>query len=435
MSTCPYCGAEIRPGDNFCLSCGKLLAVPNAPSAAEAEEATMLGSPLPVATPNADQQQDSDYEGATMMAPPHGRTVENPGHFVLSSYKDKEIENGTSYGLDKVVTTIGRAPENDIVLLDEDKVISRYHATLRYENGTYQLIDNGSSNGTSVNGQQIDKQSPRPLQDGDHVTVGEYELVYYAPISVSSEPTMIGVSPAHNFETVAFGDQQEEPDESGTATWNWDQNRVQQMQQANVQPASSVYVPEYVPDTPSVVADSNNASQQSAIPAQSDASAMGVPPSSSAIPTNATTGVTMQRFTHLAHPLPDIAALINAVAALNGQVTALQGQLHAADAAAQEHQTEISETALQLRDGMRQISEQVNTMVADGNQSREAVHWEQLQSLLQDVVSNPRDIDNARSFANKAADINMVFQKYDALLQALAQCNNQLRGLIGEEGA
>ena len=196
MSTCPYCGAEIRPGDNFCLSCGKPLAVPNAPSASEAEEATMLGSPLPVATPNANQQQDSGYEGATMMAPPHGRTVENPGHFVLSSYRGKEIQNGTSYGLDKVVTTIGRAPENDIVLLDEGKVISRYHATVRYENGTYQLIDNGSSNGTSVNGQQVDKQLPRPLQDGDHVTVGDYELVYYAPISVSSEATMIGISPA-----------------------------------------------------------------------------------------------------------------------------------------------------------------------------------------------------------------------------------------------
>lgn len=84
---------------------------------------------------------------------------------------------------------------------------------------------------------------------------------------------------------------------------------------------------------------------------------------------------------------------------------------------------------------MRQVSDQVNTMVIDGNQSHDAVHWEQLQSLLQDVIRNPRDIDNARSFADKAVDINMVLQKYDALLQALEQCNNQLRSLIGEEGA
>ena len=431
MSTCSYCGAETRPGDNFCLSCGKPIVVPNAPSSLEAEEATMLGSPLPVATPDASQQQDSGYEGATMMASPNSRTVENPGQFVLISYREKEIQNGTSYGLDKVVTTIGRAPENDIVLLDEDKVISRYHATLRYENGTYQLIDNGSSNGTSVNGQQIDKQQPHPLQDGDHVTVGEYELVYYAPISVSNEATMIGISPVPNFETVAFGDQPEEPDEGGTATWNWDQNRVQDMQRANIQPASSVYVPEYVLE--SATPGSYDASQQPAIPVQSEASSTEAPPPS-AISTTATTGVTMQRFSHLAHPLPDIASLIIAASALNGQVAALQEQLHAADEATQEHQTEVSETALQLREGMRQVSDQVNTMVIDGNQSRDIVHWEQLQTLLQDVIRNPRDIDNARSFAYKAADVNIVLQKYDALLQALEQCNNQLRRLIGEDG-
>lgn len=140
----------------------------------------------------------------------------------------------------------------------------------------------------------------------------------------------------------------------------------------------------------------------------------------------------MQRFSHLAHPLPNIAALISAASALNSQVTVLQGQLHAADEAAQEHQTEVSETALQLRDGMRQVSEQVDMIVLDGNQSREAVHWEQLQTMLQDVIRNPRDIDNARSFADKAVDVNMIMQKYDALLQALEQCNKQLRSLMGE---
>ena len=142
----------------------------------------------------------------------------------------------------------------------------------------------------------------------------------------------------------------------------------------------------------------------------------------------------MQRFSQLAHPLPDIASLIIAASALNGQVAALQEQLHAADEATQEHQTEVSETAHQLREGMRQVSDQVNTMVIDGNQSRDIVHWEQLQTLLQDVIRNPRDIDNARSFAYKAADVNIVLQKYDALLQALEQCNNQLRRLIGEDG-
>src|ERR1035438_8516974 len=29
MSTCPYCNAETRPGDNFCLSCGNRLTSAN----------------------------------------------------------------------------------------------------------------------------------------------------------------------------------------------------------------------------------------------------------------------------------------------------------------------------------------------------------------------------------------------------------------------
>jgi predicted component of type VI protein secretion system len=470
MNTCPHCGAETRPGDRFCLNCGKPLTVSNPPSQPEGEEATMLGSPLP--PPNswsvasagsgdaggsgssssggstssgalANQQQSDGYEGATIMAPPNARTVENPGRFILNSYKGKEVTNGTSYSLDKATTTIGRAPENDIVLLDEEKVISRYHATVRYTNGTYTLIDNGSSNGTNVNGQPVDKQTPRTLQDADHVIIGDYELVYYAPVSTSDEATMIGISPPPNFETVTFGDQQREPDEGQTANWDWQQNAAQQGQQGQLghqgqqayeQTPAPAYASQYGQQPVSQAwPQGNDMSQQASVPGQFDESAPVMPPPPPSVsPTSAPTGVTVQRFNNLTHPLPDIASLINAVSALNTQVSALQGQLNTANEATQSHQTEVTETAQQLRDGMAQVSDRMNGLTNDGSQSREAVHWDQLQSLLQDVIRNPRDIDNARAFADRASDVNMVLQKYDALLNGLAECNNQLRTLIGE---
>lgn len=382
----------------------------------------------------ANQQQSGGYEGATIMAPPNSRTVENPGHFILTSYKGKEVTNGTSYGLDKATTTIGRAPENDIVLLDEEKVISRYHATVRYASGSYTLIDNGSSNGTNVNGQPVDKQTPRTLQDADHVTIGDYELVYYAPVSTSDEATMIGISPPPNFETVTFGDQQQEPDEGRTANWDWQQSAAQQGQQAYEQAPAVAYASQYgqEPVLQSLVQGSN-VSQQASVPGQLDESAPQMPPPPpSGSSTSAPTGVTVQRFNNLTHPLPDIASLINVVSALNSQVSALQGQLNAANEATQSHQTEVTETAQQLRDGMAQISDRMNGLTNDGSQSREAVHWDQLQSLLQDVIRNPRDIDNARAFADRGSDVNMVLQKYDALLSGIAECNNRLRTLIGE---
>src|SRR5438270_11083729 len=35
MDKCPYCGAETRPGDNFCLNCGNRL-IPSTPSPQQA---------------------------------------------------------------------------------------------------------------------------------------------------------------------------------------------------------------------------------------------------------------------------------------------------------------------------------------------------------------------------------------------------------------
>src|SRR5215469_3211359 len=38
MDKCPYCSAETRPGDNFCLNCGNRL-VPSSPSSQQAQPA------------------------------------------------------------------------------------------------------------------------------------------------------------------------------------------------------------------------------------------------------------------------------------------------------------------------------------------------------------------------------------------------------------
>jgi pSer/pThr/pTyr-binding forkhead associated (FHA) protein len=81
------------------------------------------------------------------------------------------------YVLDKPETAIGRAITSDIPLL-MDKLTSRRHATVRYENGHYVLRDEHSANGTFVNGQQLQEMIPYVLQDGDRVTVGEHMLVF-----------------------------------------------------------------------------------------------------------------------------------------------------------------------------------------------------------------------------------------------------------------
>lgn len=64
--------------------------------------------------------------------------------------------------------TIGRSAENDVVLADH--FASARHATLRTEGGHTWLVDEGSTNGTFVNGFRI--SAPCALKPGDTFVIG-----------------------------------------------------------------------------------------------------------------------------------------------------------------------------------------------------------------------------------------------------------------------
>lgn len=65
--------------------------------------------------------------------------------------------------------TVGRDPTNSI-FLGNDNTVSRRHASFRFDNGTYVVKDEGSSNGVYVNGVRISE--PQPLRPGDEVQIG-----------------------------------------------------------------------------------------------------------------------------------------------------------------------------------------------------------------------------------------------------------------------
>src|ERR1044071_2248861 len=70
------------------------------------------------------------------------------------------------------VCTIGRAPDNTVVL--DDPRASRHHAHVRFRNGAYQIIDGStdgklSANHVFVNGQQ---RLEHPLTEADSVQIG-----------------------------------------------------------------------------------------------------------------------------------------------------------------------------------------------------------------------------------------------------------------------
>jgi hypothetical protein len=75
--------------------------------------------------------------------------------------------------LDKELVTIGRLSECDVVI--DDNGASRRHAQIRTVGGVSTLTDLGSTNGTKVNGREVQSTE---LSDGDRITVGATRIDY-----------------------------------------------------------------------------------------------------------------------------------------------------------------------------------------------------------------------------------------------------------------
>ncbi len=70
------------------------------------------------------------------------------------------------------VNTIGRVITNDVAL--NDTFLSGEHALLQWDGKTWLLEDLESTNGTRLNGREVDQ--PTPLTYGDTIQLGHIDL-------------------------------------------------------------------------------------------------------------------------------------------------------------------------------------------------------------------------------------------------------------------
>ena len=82
---------------------------------------------------------------------------------------------GQSFPLTHAAATIGRAVERDIAL-PADTSVSRSHARVTYADGRHFIADDGSSNGTFVNGGRV--SDPRLLSSGDTIQLADTAFRY-----------------------------------------------------------------------------------------------------------------------------------------------------------------------------------------------------------------------------------------------------------------
>ena len=87
------------------------------------------------------------------------------------------------HALEQPVTRLGRGLENEIVVVS--KRVSREHAHIRREGRRTFLDDQGSTNGTFLNGERI--LGGAQLRDGDQISIGDIVFVFHDPDTTTRE--------------------------------------------------------------------------------------------------------------------------------------------------------------------------------------------------------------------------------------------------------
>lgn len=128
-------------------------------------------SESPGATPRPDRQQPPGQPAET--TPSQSKATDEKHNWLIGD--SGSVRNKTFFIGDRT-GTIGRGVGNFIQVEDGD--ISRVHAKFDGDGTDMTITDDWSSNGTHVNGDQLEPGEPRPLEDGDEVEIGDATFVY-----------------------------------------------------------------------------------------------------------------------------------------------------------------------------------------------------------------------------------------------------------------
>ena len=85
-------------------------------------------------------------------------------------------EDERTYQFNQVPVRIGRGADNEIILTDPTRTVSRNHAVIFAENGDVLIKDLESKNLTFLNNEQLIPGQPLALKDGDSIHCGDFIL-------------------------------------------------------------------------------------------------------------------------------------------------------------------------------------------------------------------------------------------------------------------
>lgn len=115
-----------------------------------------------------------------------------PVKLLVKSYREQPPETPLACLIDSS-GTLGRGPDNDLVLTDPGKYISRAHSRIERRESGYYLIDIGS-NPSVVNERLLGNGRETALQEGDQLLIGDYciDVLMLEAVTVDADQTGVG---------------------------------------------------------------------------------------------------------------------------------------------------------------------------------------------------------------------------------------------------
>jgi type VI secretion system FHA domain protein len=118
----------------------------------------------------------------------------------ILSYRNQPVPGGGAARFAAAGGTLGRGADNDLVLDDPGKYISRVHARVSLRDGAFYLEDVGS-NASVINDRPLGKGRETALGHGDRVVIGDYLLQAVLEEDVASA---VPPAPVNNVELPLF---------------------------------------------------------------------------------------------------------------------------------------------------------------------------------------------------------------------------------------
>lgn len=160
MVQCPSCGNENKDGTQICVYCGSLIDL------AERTSTRSLG--------DTDDTEGIPKWGSARFNSRTNLIVGIEGEARTLLFDADEIHELI---MGRTDPQTGEEPEINLERYDGlEKGVSRRHAAIILKDGSLNVVDMGSANGTFLNGQKLVPNQPRVLRDGDDIRLGRLVL-------------------------------------------------------------------------------------------------------------------------------------------------------------------------------------------------------------------------------------------------------------------